>query len=110
LYMSPEQRQGAPPEPHHDVYSIGMMWYQLLVGDFTRGLPPGWADELAEEFDVPQKQIDLIQQCVGYVKKRPATAKILLDLLPPPTLPHLPSTRTDQVGEVRVFTGHVGRV
>jgi serine/threonine protein kinase len=110
LYMSPEQRQGEPPEPHHDVYSIGVMWYQFLVGDFTRELHPGWAGELAEEFDVPQKQIDLIQQCVGYLRKRPATAKELLALLPPPASLQLPPTRAEQAGEVRSLSGHEGRV
>jgi WD40 repeat protein len=110
LYMSPEQRQGDPPEPSHDVYSIGVMWYQLLVGDFTRELHPGWADELAEEFDVPHRQIELIAQCVGYLKKRPASAKELLALLPPPTMPQAPPTRKEPAGEVRTITGHEGRV
>jgi WD40 repeat protein len=110
LYMSPEQRQGDPPEPRHDVYSIGVMWYQFLVSDFTRELHAGWADELAEEYDVPQKQIDIIQQCVGYQKNRPATAKELLDLLPSPTLPSSPPTRPDRIGEVRTINGHEGRI
>jgi WD40 repeat protein len=110
LYMSPEQRQGDPPEPRHDIYSIGVMWYQLLIGDFTREFHPGWADELAEEFDIPHKQIELIQQCVGYLKKRPATAKELLGLLPPPSLPQAPATRKEPAGEVRAISGHEGRV
>jgi serine/threonine protein kinase len=110
LYMSPEQRQGDPPEPRHDVYSMGVMWYQLLVGDLTRELHAGWADELAEEFDIPQKQIDLIGQCVGYLRKRPATARDLLDLLPSPALPALPSTRKDRAGDVRILSGHEGRI
>jgi WD40 repeat protein len=110
LYMSPEQRQGDPPEPRHDIYSIGVMWFQLLVGDLSRELHPGWADELAEEFDVPHKQIELIQQCVGYLKKRPATARELLSLLPPPSLPQTPATRKEPAGEVRVIIGHEGRI
>jgi serine/threonine protein kinase len=110
LYMSPEQHQGESPQPHHDVYSIGVMWYQLLTGDFTRGLHPGWADELAEEYDVPQKQIDLIGLCVGYAPKRPPNAKVLLELLPPPNLPPVPSPGADRVGEVRRLNGHEGRV
>jgi serine/threonine protein kinase len=110
VYMSPEQRQGEPPEPRHDIYSIGVMWYQLLAGDLTRELHAGWADELAEEFDVPQKQIELIAQCVGYLKKRPATAKDLLDLLPSPSVPPLPSAPPNRMGEVCSLVGHEGRV
>jgi WD40 repeat protein len=110
LYMSPEQRQGAPPEPHHDIYSMGVLWYQLLIGDFSRELHAGWADELAEEFDVPQKQIELIAQCVGYAKKRPASGKELLALLPSPALVSVPATRSDLVGEVRTCGGHDGRI
>jgi WD40 repeat protein len=110
LYMSPEQRLGAPPEAHHDIYSIGVLWYQLLIGDFSRELHPGWADELAEEFDIPQKHIDLIGLCVGYIKKRPASGKELLALLPSPALASVPPGRTDSVGEVRAITGHDGRI
>ncbi len=106
LYMSPEQRRGDAPDPRQDVYSLGVMWYQFLVGDHTRELHPGWEDELADEFDVPQKQIDLIQQCVGYVKKRPASARDLLGLLPPPGAISTPSLKVEHPGSVRTLLGH----
>jgi serine/threonine protein kinase len=81
LYMSAEQRRGDQPDPRHDLYSLGVMWYQLLVGDVTRELHPGWPDELWEEFQTPPEHIELIQRCVGYFKKRPANARELLALL-----------------------------
>jgi serine/threonine protein kinase len=84
LYMSAEQRRGDGPDPRHDLYSLGVVWYQLLVGDVTRELHPGWPDELIEEFEVPPEHIELIQRCVGYIKKRAAHASELLSLLPPP--------------------------
>src|SRR5216684_1907050 len=83
LYMSPEQRRGDQPDPRHDLYSLGVMWYQLLVGDVTHELHPGWPDELTEEFQVPPEHIDIIQRCVGYFKKRPAGGAELLELLRP---------------------------
>jgi WD40 repeat protein len=84
LYMSAEQRRGENPDPRHDLYSLGVVWYQLLVGDVTRELHPGWPDELTEEFRTPREHIELIQRCVGYFKKRPANAGELLAQLPPP--------------------------
>jgi len=83
LYMSPEQRRGEQPDPRHDLYSLGVVWYQLLVGDVTRELHPGWHDELVEEFQVPEDHIEIIQRCVGYFKKRPASGRELLGLLRP---------------------------
>ena len=83
LYMSPEQSRGDQPDPRHDLYSLGVMWYQLLVGDVTRQLHPGWPDELTEEFQVPPEHIENIQRCVGYFKKRPANGVELLEMLRP---------------------------
>src|SRR5439155_15932409 len=84
LYMSPEQRRGDQPDPRHDLYSLGVMWYQLLVGDVARELHPGWPDELMEELRVPKAHIEVIQRSVGYFKKRPANGAELLTMLPPP--------------------------
>jgi WD40 repeat protein len=84
LYMSPEQRRGDQPDPRHDLFSLGVMWYQLIIGDVSRELHPGWPDELMEEFQTPKEHIEAIQKCVGYFKKRPANAAELLQLMPPP--------------------------
>jgi serine/threonine protein kinase len=81
LYMSPEQRRGEPADPRQDLYSLGVMWYQLLVGDVTRELHPGWDEELAEECQAPEAHIAIIRRCVGLLKKRPRDAQELLALL-----------------------------
>lgn len=83
LYMSPEQRRGDTPDPRHDLFSLGVMWYQLLVGDVSRELHPGWPDELIEEFQTPLEHIEIIRRCVGYFKKRPANGAELVALITP---------------------------
>lgn len=81
LYMSPEQRRGADPDPRHDLYALGVMWFQLLVGDVSRELPPGWAKELRVRYGVPADHIELIERCVGWYDDRPKDAGELLPLL-----------------------------
>lgn len=79
--MSQEQRRGEAPDPKHDLYSLGVMWYQLLVGDVTRELHHGWARELEAKFDTPRPHINLIESCVGWFEERPKDAGELLRLL-----------------------------
>jgi WD40 repeat protein len=100
LYMSPEQRRGDQPDPRHDLYSLGVLWYQLLVGDVSKEMHPGWPDELREEFQVPQDHIDLIQRCVGYFPKRPANAGEMLTLIRDLTAPR-PAKQTMGAGTPR---------
>ena len=80
LYMSPEQRRGDDPDPRHDLYSVGVVWYQLLVGDVSRELHPGWDEELTNDFDAPRTHVEMIRHCVAYIKKRPENAVELLKL------------------------------
>jgi len=81
LYMSPEQRRGASPDPKHDLYALGVMWFQLLIGDVSRELHHGWAKELTLRFRVPADHIALIERCVGWYDERPKDAGELLPLL-----------------------------
>jgi serine/threonine protein kinase len=83
LYMSQEQRRGDPPEPHQDVYSLGVMWYQMLAGDVSRELHPGWDRELGVKFGTPPEQIEVIRRCVGWIEDRPRDAAELLQHLRP---------------------------
>lgn len=42
LYLAPELIAGAPPTIASDVYTLGVMLFQLVVGDLRRQLAPGW--------------------------------------------------------------------
>jgi WD40 repeat protein len=113
LYMSSEQRRGDQPDPRHDLFSLGVVWYQLLVGDVTRELHPGWPDELVEEFQTPPEHIELIQRCVGYFKKRPVHAAELLARLPAAAKTGVPARATSSSTtseEIRCIREHQGWV
>ncbi len=42
LYMAPELLEGRPSTVHADVYALGVVFYQLVIGNFSRALGPGW--------------------------------------------------------------------
>jgi DNA-binding winged helix-turn-helix (wHTH) protein/serine/threonine protein kinase len=46
-YTAPEVRGGGPPTAKADVFALGVMLYQVIVGDLSRQLTLGW------EADVP---------------------------------------------------------
>lgn len=52
-YMAPELLAGHPATTQADLYSLGVVLYQAVVGDFDRVLAPGWrrdvGDALLEE-------------------------------------------------------------
>jgi len=49
LYLAPEVLEGKPATVQADVYALGVLLYQLLVGDFTRVLAPGWERDVDDE-------------------------------------------------------------
>ena len=49
LYMAPETLEGRTPSLQADIYALGVMLYQMLVGDFSRALAPGWERDVEDE-------------------------------------------------------------
>jgi len=48
-YMAPELLAGKPATIEADVFSLGILLYQMVVGDFSRGLAEGWRREIQDE-------------------------------------------------------------
>jgi serine/threonine protein kinase len=49
LYMAPEVLEGKPATVRADVYALGVMLFQMVVGDFARALAPGWERSVQDE-------------------------------------------------------------
>ena len=76
LYASPQQMAGSPADPRDDVHALGVIWYQMLTGDLTRGRPSGkgWKRQLAAQ-GVADSQVDLLEGCMDDdPAERPADA------------------------------------
>lgn len=116
-YASPEQINGGDPDPRDDVHALGVIWYQMLLGDLTRRAPSasGWKRKLTEGRGVPSAMIDLLESCFEEAAERPDHAGILaerlLGLIParPSTSPPLPENevREEPVGAARSGNGVV---
>ena len=102
LYASPQQKKGLPPDPRDDVFALGVIGYQLLVGDVTAERPggKGWKRDLQTQ-GVSSGLLDLLEACWDDDPlERPADAGALLTRLrtTPPPVPEGPrgdETRLD---------------
>ena len=85
LYASPEQAAGSDPDPRDDVYSLGVLWWQLLMGDLSLPAPMGnWQKRLAA-LGLGADLIELLGDCLD--ADRPKDALELaerLDAVPRP--------------------------
>lgn len=70
LYLAPELIAGQPPTMASDVYALGCILYQLVVGDFKRVLAPGWEADIAD----PLLCEDIATAAAGNPKRRLADA------------------------------------
>jgi TPR repeat protein/serine/threonine protein kinase len=65
LYASPQQQRGLPPDTRDDVYSLGIIAWQLLTGDLLRGRPSGREArrEICERCGLPRAVVDILERC-----------------------------------------------
>ena len=77
MYLAPEVLAGQSPTATSDVYALGVLLYQLAVGEFRRPLAPGW------EADIPDPLIreDIAKAACGDPARRFKTAAALVDRL-----------------------------
>lgn len=48
MYLAPEILEGNAPSERSDIYALGVLLYQMVVGDFRRALAPGWEREILD--------------------------------------------------------------
>jgi class 3 adenylate cyclase len=49
LFTAPELIEGKPPTIQSDIYALGVMLYQLVVGDVNRSLTGDWRDDITDD-------------------------------------------------------------
>jgi class 3 adenylate cyclase/tetratricopeptide (TPR) repeat protein len=77
LYMAPELLAGKPASIRSDIYALGVVLYQLLVGDFTRPVATDWARQIPDSL----LQEDLEKCFAGDPQERFASAGALAEQL-----------------------------
>ncbi len=77
LYLAPELIAGQPPTVRSDLYALGVILYQWLVGDFRRPMAPGWERDI----DDPLLRQDIAAATDSDPARRLADAAELADRL-----------------------------
>jgi len=70
IYMAPEIQAGQPATTRSDIYSLGVVLWQTVSGDFSRPLTSDWAESIAD----PLVRDDIRQCVAGDPQKRFAGA------------------------------------
>jgi len=77
MYLAPEVLAGQSPSAGADVYALGVMLYQLTIGDFRKPLAPGWEAEIQD----PLLREDIADAACGDPAKRINSAADLVERL-----------------------------
>jgi class 3 adenylate cyclase/outer membrane lipoprotein-sorting protein/tRNA A-37 threonylcarbamoyl transferase component Bud32 len=77
MYMAPELVARKPATPQSDIYSLGVVLYQLLMGDLERPLTTDWMKNISD----PLLRDDLAKCFAGNPDERFKTAKEMAENL-----------------------------
>jgi len=77
MYLAPEVLSGQSPSASADVYALGVLLYQLTIGDFRKPLAPGWEVEIQD----PLLREDIADAACGDPAKRISSASDLVERL-----------------------------
>jgi non-specific serine/threonine protein kinase len=73
LYMAPEVIAGELPTQRSDVFALGVLLYQLVVGNLRRSLAPGWENDV----DDPLLREDIALAAAANPERRQIDARAL---------------------------------
>src|SRR5678815_1426965 len=76
-YLAPEVLSGNPPTALADVYALGVILYQTVIGDFSKPLSLGWEDKVED----PLLREDIAAAACGDPARRLKTAAELAERL-----------------------------
>jgi len=77
MYLAPEVLAGQSPSAGADVYALGVMLYQLALGDFRKPLAPGWEADIED----PLLRDDIADAACGDPARRLNSAADLVERL-----------------------------
>ncbi|MGQ0621167.1 MAG: protein kinase domain-containing protein, partial [Panacagrimonas sp.] len=66
MYLAPEVMAGQPPTASSDIYSLGVILYQMTIGDLRRPLAPGWESDVKD----PMLREDIALAAAGNLRRR----------------------------------------
>lgn len=96
-YIAPEVLAGHPATAKSDLYALGVLIFQIVVGDLQRPLAPGWQEDIAD----PLLREDIALAAHLHPAQRIASARLLEQ-----RLSRLDARRSDAQAEARRAREH----
>lgn len=83
IYASRQQKLGHDPDIRDDVHALGVLGYQMIVGDLTAERPAGkWRRRLKKATGLREEIFDLLEDCWDdEPEERPANGQVIAERL-----------------------------